>query len=54
MDDRKHEEETLAQLKNWMKDPLYWREGDPVQVKKVEDGFRDLYDKPEDKAGIKP
>jgi hypothetical protein len=34
---------TDVELKSMMRDPRYWRDHDPVFVKKVRDGFRQLY-----------
>ena len=32
-------------LKDMMNDPRYWRDGDKDFIKKVDDGFKNLYDR---------
>ncbi len=34
---------TEAELKDWMRDPRYWRDQDPSFIEKVRQGFRTLY-----------
>ncbi len=34
---------TEKKLKEMMKDPKYWRDGDKAFIKKVDDGFKFLY-----------
>ena len=36
---------TDEDLRNMMKDPKYWRDNDPEIVRKVEQGFKKLYQK---------
>lgn len=42
---QKNENETLSDddLRRMMRDPKYWRDGDPEYVRKIENGFRKLY-----------
>ena len=42
------EEENILnekKLKDMMNDPRYWRDGDKDFIKKVDDGFKNLYDR---------
>ncbi len=38
-----HENLTDADLRRMMRDPKYWRDGDPEYVRKIENGFKKLY-----------
>ena len=35
--------QSIERLREMMKDPRYWKQADPADIKKVEDGFKRLY-----------
>jgi hypothetical protein len=39
------EQLTLGELRNMQNDPRYWREKDPVFMKKVQEGYQRLYNR---------
>lgn len=40
---KKNRESTEKELREMMRDPKYWRDHDPETVKKIEQGFKELY-----------